>query len=78
MNHLNLHDLERRLDAIDAQLQFLANARNDRANTEEADGWFCGAWHRFLKRLKSRRERRRAKQNPECRPGYNRHNGYES
>lgn len=41
----------------------------------------CGhnpSYHRFLKRAKNRAERRRAKQDPECVPGYGRYHGWET
>lgn len=35
-------------------------------------------YHRFIKRKKSRAERRRAKANPECTPCYGRYRGWET
>jgi len=48
------------------------------ASVEQADGYCHGKYHRHLKVSKRRIERRRAKRNPECQPGYGRYNGYES
>lgn len=36
------------------------------------------SYHRFLKRKKSRLERRRAKRRPDCLPAYRRYRGYAS
>lgn len=46
---------------------------------EQADGgrYGKGEYHRFLKREKARKERRRAKKNPECTPAYARYSGWE-
>jgi hypothetical protein len=38
----------------------------------------AGGYHKLLKRLKARMERRRAAQDPECLPAYNRYRGYET
>lgn len=43
---------------------------------EQADGP-SGKWHSYLKKLKRRTERRRAKRNPECIPAYKKYRGYE-
>lgn len=44
----------------------------------QADGQGGGKYHRFLKKSKLRRERRRAKQNPECIATYRKYCGYET
>ena len=49
----------------------------DRAKGEMADGYSGGRYHRWLKKYKNRIERRRAKRNPECVPGYGFYRGYE-
>jgi hypothetical protein len=51
--------------------------RDGKAKIEQADGYSGKIWHRFLKKMKLRNERRRAKRNPECMPGYKRYRGYE-
>jgi len=51
--------------------------RDDKASIEQADGYSGGSWHRFLKKRKLRKERRRAKKNPECQSAYRRYKGYE-
>jgi hypothetical protein len=43
---------------------------------EQADG-SGGKWHAFLKRMKRRYERRKAKRNPECLASYGKYRGYE-
>ena len=48
----------------------------DRCKGEQADGG-SGRYHRWLKKFKARNERRRAKRNPECVPGYRFFRGYE-
>lgn len=47
---------------------------------EQADGRSKrpNGYHQWLKRQKHRLERHRAKQNPECNPGYGRYRGYET
>lgn len=50
--------------------------RDDKASIEQADG-SGGSWHRCLKKRKLRKERRRAKKNPECQAAYRRYKGYE-
>ena len=53
--------------------------KNDRCcEVEQADGRGGNSYHRFLKRRKNRIERKRAKQNPDCVPGYGRYSGYET
>jgi hypothetical protein len=42
---------------------------------EQADGYSGKNHHRFLKKLKLRIERRRAKRNPECQPAYRKYRG---
>jgi len=37
----------------------------------------AGGCHQYLKRLKNRTERRRAKRDPECAPAYGKYHGYE-
>jgi len=46
---------------------------------EKADGKSkrAGGYHQWLKRQKARIERRRAKRDPECRPGYGKYRGWE-
>lgn len=44
---------------------------------QQADGSGGTNSHRNLKRMKVRAERRRAKRNPECQPGYRRYRDYE-
>jgi hypothetical protein len=51
--------------------------REQKAKVEKADGYSGGNYHRWLKRAKARAERRQAKQNPECNPGYGRYRGWE-
>jgi hypothetical protein len=50
------------------------------AKVMQADGRSrrAGGGHQFLKKQKARAERRRARQNPECVPGYGRYKGYET
>lgn len=36
------------------------------------------SYHRYLKRAKARAERRRAKKDPECVPGYGKYRGWET
>lgn len=43
-----------------------------------ADGASGGKFHRFIKKLKRRVERRKAKRDPECTPTYGRYDGYET
>jgi len=54
----------------------------DKVKGEKADmpsEWAgTSGYHRFIKTQKRRTERRRAKQNPECAPGYSKYKGYES
>lgn len=50
---------------------------NRGAKVEQADGQGGTKNHRFLKKRKVRVERRRAKVNPECTPGYGKYRGYE-
>jgi hypothetical protein len=47
---------------------------------EQADGrWQRNRlYHKLLKRMKIRVERRRARRNPECQPAYGRYNGFET
>ncbi len=47
---------------------------------EKADGKSrrAGGYHQFIKRRKNRVERRRAKHDPECQPGYGRYRGWET
>ncbi len=52
--------------------------RTSKANVEQADGRSDTNYHKFLKQQKVRVERRRAKRNPECPPGYGRYRGYET
>jgi len=50
---------------------------------EKADSRSCWehggpkSHHRFIKRQKARIERRRAKRDPECTPGYGKYRGWE-
>lgn len=44
---------------------------------EKADGPSGGRYHRWLKVYKRRRERQRARRNPECVPAYGRYYGWE-
>lgn len=45
----------------------------------QADGTaHKNAYHRFIKDQKRRLERRRAKLDPDCVPGYGRYSGYET
>lgn len=48
------------------------------ASIEQADNFTSSVQNSFLKRIKNRRERRRASMNPECAPGYGRYQGYSS
>jgi len=50
------------------------------ATEEQADGKGrrAGSGHNWLKRQKNRVERRKAKRDPECTPGYGRYKGYET
>jgi hypothetical protein len=48
---------------------------------EQADGRGSkrrSSLHSFLKKHKRKIERRRAKENPECSPGYGKYKGYET
>ena len=47
---------------------------------EQADGGGhrAGSCHSYLKKIKRRIERRRAKKDPECTPGYGKYRGYET
>lgn len=47
---------------------------------EQADGKsrHPDGYHRYLKKSKLRKERRRARQNPECLPCYRKYRGYET
>lgn len=45
---------------------------------EQADGSGKSGYHKFLKKHKRRIERRRAKRDPECPPGYGKYSGYET
>lgn len=45
---------------------------------EQADGYSGRSYHRYLKLTKRRMERRRAKRDPECMPGYGKYRGYET
>jgi len=54
--------------------------RNKRAkNFEQADGGSSRecSYHRFIKKAKNRLERRRARENPDCIPGYGKYTSYE-
>ena len=51
--------------------------RDKGVKIEQADGYSGGKWHAFLKRMKRRYERRKAKRNPECPASYGKYNGYE-
>ena len=51
------------------------SGRMGKAKCEQADG--TGKWHTFLKRMKRRCERHKAKHNPECLPMYGKYRGYE-
>ena len=44
---------------------------------EQADGSSGGHYHRWLKKQKTRTERRRAKKDPESQPAYGKYRGYE-
>jgi len=50
------------------------------AKVEQADGKSrrAGGYHKFLKRMKHRSERRRAKREAECQSGYGKYSGYET
>ncbi len=52
-------------------------SREGKASVEQADGYSGGNWHKFLKRKKRRKERHKAKRNPECLASYNKYKGYE-
>lgn len=43
---------------------------------EQADGH--GKWKTWLKKLMARRERRKAKRNPEVQPNYKKYDGYQT
>jgi hypothetical protein len=47
----------------------------ERGGVEQADG--NGKCKTFLKKIKTRKERRRAKDNPECASAYKKYNGYQ-
>lgn len=55
----------------------LLRVRDSKVTCEKADG-DSGNYHRFIKRLKNRLERRKAKHNPECLPSYGKYRGWES
>jgi len=40
--------------------------------------WGSKTYHRWIQKQKHRLERRRAKKDPECLPGYGKYSGYES
>ena len=42
----------------------------------DAQGWNHNKAAKFVKRTKNRRERRRARRNPECQHGYGRYSGW--
>lgn len=52
------------------------SSRDGKAKGEQADGP-SSRHHSWLKRMKNRLERRRAKRNPEAPPGYKKHRGWE-
>jgi hypothetical protein len=55
--------------------------KHERASGTKADGWWGSrskSYHQWIKRQKMRLERRRAKHDPECKPGYDKYDGYES
>lgn len=43
---------------------------------EQADGWSGDSANTYAKKQKARAERRKAKQNPEAPPSYNRYKGW--
>ena len=45
---------------------------------EQADGSGKYKYHKLLKKIKIRTERRRAKRNPKCVPLYGKYKGYET
>lgn len=49
--------------------------KNEQADRRDSKG---SRYHAYLKRAKSRYERRRARRDPGVRPTYTRHNGYET
>lgn len=51
--------------------------RDTKGKVEQADG-SSGRHHTFLKKYKRRKERHKAKRNPECIASYKRFSGYES
>ncbi len=53
----------------------IEDTRRDVAFGEMADGYLG---HKYNQKRTNRRERRRAKQNPDATPGYRRWRGYES
>ena len=55
-------------------------ARDGASKVECADGKSrrAGSWHKFLKRMKNRSERRREKRDAECHPGYGKYSGWQT
>jgi len=51
-------------------------SKRDGPSCEQADGSGSN-YHRFIKKQKHRVERRKAKKNPQCSPGYGKYRGYE-
>jgi hypothetical protein len=49
--------------------------KTERGTVWQADG--TGKEKTYLKKLKRRQERRRAKDNPECAPAYKKYSGYQ-
>ncbi len=65
----------------DESLEPVIRSREGRATVDQADGRSTGrksSYHRWLKRAKARRERHKAKRNPECLAAYGRYRGYET
>lgn len=60
-------------DLADAQYDSGKFHRFQKGRVEQCDG----SGHVYHKRMKNRHERRQAKQNPECQPGYGRYRGYQ-
>ena len=51
--------------------------KTSRAYGEMADGSGRSKYHKFLKKNKARNERKKAKRDPSCQPGYGKYRGYE-
>lgn len=67
----------RGLELLD-QYEQIAPRVKGAARTEKADSERSRSGHSMLKREKNRRERRRARQEPDCAAGYGYYSGWET